>query len=163
MNELIVITHKKNNMIYKVFIIFIMLFIIGITYNITYKKINDKKVEFRTYATKVETLAANNSKYYIKVNYLANTITIYEKIGQELTPIKAMICSCGKSTPANGIYNTGDKYRWQELFGNTYGQYCTRIVGHILFHSVPYIKNNNPSTLQGEEYDKLGKVHLQVV
>ncbi len=68
-----------------------------------------------------------------------------------------MICSCGGATPEEGIYTTSDKYKWQELFGNTYGRYCTRIVGHILFHSVPYTQNNNPSTLMGEEYDKLGE------
>ncbi len=79
MNELIVIKQKKDSMIYKIFVIFVMLFMIGITYKITYKKVVDKKIEFETYATKIEFLSENTNKYYIKVNYLANTITIYEK------------------------------------------------------------------------------------
>ena len=36
-----------------------------------------------------------------------------------------------------------------------YGQYATRIVGSILFHSVPYTKQN-PANLEYWEYDKLG-------
>lgn len=39
--------------------------------------------------------------------------------------------------------------------GNVYGQYACRIVGSILFHSVPYEKKDK-STLEWWEYDKLG-------
>lgn len=157
MNELIIIKHKKHNMIYKTLIIFMMLLAISITYKITYKNTEDSKIEYQIYATKTELFSENTIKYHIKVNYLANTITIYQKNGKELQPIKAMICSCGEVTPTEGTYTTSDKYIWQELFGNKYGRYCTRIVGHILFHSVPYTENNNPGTLLGEEYDKLGQ------
>lgn len=41
--------------------------------------------------------------------------------------------------------------------GEVYGQYCTRIVGNILFHSVPYKTKEDPSSLKYEEYDKLGQ------
>lgn len=158
MNELIPITKRKHNILYKVLVISLMLFMISLTYEITYKKINTKQIEYKISATKIKTFSENKEKnYYIKVNYLANTITVYEKTKNGLIPVKAMICSCGESTPEDGVYYTSDKYRWHELFGNTYGQYCTRIVGHILFHSVPYTENNNPASLMGKEYDRLGE------
>ena len=48
-----------------------------------------------------------------------------------------------------------NKYRWHMLNGGVYGQYCTRITGHILFHSVPYA-TNSPDSLKYTAYDKLG-------
>jgi lipoprotein-anchoring transpeptidase ErfK/SrfK len=42
------------------------------------------------------------------------------------------------------------------LCGNVYGQYACRITGSILFHSVPYEKQDK-STLEWWEYDKLGE------
>ena len=47
-----------------------------------------------------------------------------------------------------------DKYRWHELYG-AMGQWCTRITGHILFHSPPYTKFDN-HTLWAKEYNKIG-------
>lgn len=40
--------------------------------------------------------------------------------------------------------------------GNCYGQYSTQIVGHILFHSVPYNKKYDKSSLRYSYYNKLG-------
>ena len=96
--------------------------------------------------------------YYIKVNYTQNCVTIYEKDsdGNYTKPIKAMICSTGKATPKSGVYSTTDKYRWGWLNGGVFGQYSTRITGSILFHSVPYTKNNDCGSLEYWEYDKLG-------
>ena len=85
----------------------------------------------------------NKNKYYVKVNNTANVVTIYTK-------------------DAEGKYKlNGTKHRWHTLFGHTpgtyvYGQYTTAIVGNILFHSVPYITKGDPSTLEYQEYDKLG-------
>lgn len=110
-------------------------------------------------------IAKNNSKgYYIKVNYGAQVVTIYGKDenGNYTVPVKAMTCSTGTSTPTSGKYNTpGRKQKWGTLFGHTpgtyvYGQYVTDITGNILFHSVPYTVKANPSTLEYNEYDKLG-------
>lgn len=100
----------------------------------------------------------NSSNYYIKVNYGANVVTIYTKdsSGNYTVPFKAMVCSTGTDTPTSGVYKMDYKYRWLSLFGNVYGQYCTRIVGNILFHSVPYLEKGNPSSLEYWEYDKLG-------
>ena len=100
---------------------------------------------------------SNKATYYIKVNYSANVVTIYTKDanGEYTVPYKAMLCSTGTATPTSGIYKMSGKYRWLSLFGGVNGQYCSRITGHILFHSVPYIAQS-PDTLEYWEYDKLG-------
>ena len=95
--------------------------------------------------------------YYIKVNYGANVVTIYGKDanGDYTVPVKAMVCSTGTSTPKGGVYKTSRGFVWGTLFGGVYGMYSTRIVGHILFHSVPYTAPRNDA-LEYWEYDKLG-------
>ena len=100
----------------------------------------------------------NTSPYYIKVNNACNVVTIYGKDsnGKYTVAKKAMICSIGTSTPTSGVYSTSDKYVWRKLVGDVYGQYATRITGSILFHSVPYEKQDK-STLEWWEYDLLGK------
>ncbi len=100
------------------------------------------------------------SPYLIKVNRYHNTITIYEQdgTGEYTVPIKAFTCSVGSdSRTITGTFPLKEKYRWKALIGNVWGQYSTRIVGGILFHSVYYYENNNPATLATAEYNKLGK------
>lgn len=96
--------------------------------------------------------------YYIKVNYGAQVVTIYQKDaeGYYTKPVKAMICSTGTATPKSGVYKIPGRWNWGKLFGNVYGQYVTVITGQILFHSVPYLERNNPGSLKTAEYDKLG-------
>jgi len=96
------------------------------------------------------------STYFIRVNYQANTVTIYKKDdNEEYKPIKVMVCSTGTWTPKSGTYNISNRYVWRLLQGDVWGQYCTRITGSILFHSVPYTAKNKAS-LEYWEYDKLG-------
>jgi len=104
-----------------------------------------------------EQVRTGENPYYIRVNYGANTVTIYGKDddGNYTVPLKAMICSCGISTPKSGVYKTSNGYRWGTLIGGVYGQYSTRIVGNILFHSVPYTAQS-PDSLEWWEFDKLG-------
>lgn len=98
--------------------------------------------------------------YLIKVNRSHNTVTVYEqdKNGVYNVPIKAMICSVGLSgTPTRvGTFRTMAKYRWKLLMGDVWGQYSTRIVGGILFHSV-YYYSMNPRTLATNQFNKLGR------
>ena len=96
-------------------------------------------------------------KYYIKVNNQCNVVTIYVKDskGNYTVPKKAMLCSIGTSTPVSGVYKTKDKAPWCALVGGVWGQYHTRIVGSILFHSVPYTAKQKDK-LEWWEYDKLG-------
>lgn len=101
---------------------------------------------------------SNSSTYYIKVNYGAQVTTIYKKDsdGNYTVPVKAMVCSTGIATPKSGVYKIPYKYRWLGLQGDVYGQYCTQVVGNILFHSVPYLRRGDPGSLEYWEYDKLG-------
>lgn len=103
-------------------------------------------------------LEAEGYPYWIKVNYSANTVTVYTKDadGNYTVPYKAMVCSTGRATPHSGVYRTPQKARWGVLIGPVWGQYCTRITGQILFHSVPYLKERDPSSLEYWEYDRLG-------
>lgn len=97
--------------------------------------------------------------YLIKVNRACNTVTVYEKDekGNFTVPVKAMICSVGANGQTKlGTFQTKAKYRWKLLMGDVWGQYATRIVGGILFHSVYYYQNGNPATLATKEYNKLG-------
>ena len=95
--------------------------------------------------------------YSIDVDLLNNQVVVYSKDqnGEYTVPYKTFVCSVGEGTPEGEFYTT-DKYEWRALFGNVYGQYATRITGHILFHSVPYLKTDK-STLEYEEYNKLGQ------
>ena len=103
------------------------------------------------------TFAAEKYPYYVTVNLTDNIVTVYEKdeAGKYNVPVKAFLCSVGKSTP-EGTFRTQVKYDWRYLFGDVWGQYATRITGHYLFHSVPYFEKDK-STLEYEEYNKLGK------
>ena len=98
----------------------------------------------------------SKEKYHIKVNYGANVVTVYKKdnSGKYTVPVKAMVCSTGKATPTSGTYKMSNKYRWHQLNGGVYGQYCSRITGHILFHSVPYA-TNSPDSLKYTAYAAL--------
>lgn len=95
--------------------------------------------------------AAAKGDYYIKVNKGTNVVTVYKNDG---TPYTAFTCSTGYATPL-GTFYTPAKYRWWTLDGPSYGQYCTRITGSILFHSVWYYQQtkNSQSYVQ---YNKLG-------
>lgn len=102
---------------------------------------------------------ANLKKYYIKVNRRTNVVTIYtyDEQGKYTKPVKAMVCSVGKAsspTPA-GKFKISSKHRWQLMKGDVYSQYCSRITGHILFHSVPY-RETKSNTLFSGYYDRLG-------
>ncbi len=106
-------------------------------------------------------LAGTDYPYLIKVNRVQNTITVYEKdqAGEYTVPVKAIVCSVGQNGTETilGTFQTKGKYRWKALMGDVWGQYSTRIVGGILFHSVYYYENENPASLAVKEYNKLGK------
>lgn len=103
-------------------------------------------------------IEASSYPYLVKVNRRMSTVTIYAKDakGNYTKPIKAMLCSPGYDTPL-GTFRTPAKYRWHVLMGNVWGQYCTRIHGGILFHSVWYYERN-PATLSNRQYNNLGQI-----
>lgn len=100
----------------------------------------------------------NGMPYYIKVNYGAQVVTIYQKDseGNYTIPIKAMVCSTGVATPKSGVYSIPARWEWLRLKGYVWGHYSTQITGNILFHSVPYLRKGDPASLEYWEYDKLG-------
>lgn len=98
------------------------------------------------------TVKADSKAYTIKVNLGTNCTTIYK--GNK--PIKAMICSPSSETPT-GTFYVPVKYRWHEMIGNCYAQYCTRIAPEILFHSVWYYKNGDKSTMSVSAYNVMGQ------
>ena len=99
---------------------------------------------------KGEAQAAGN--YYLQVNKGTNVVTVFQNDG---TPVKAFVCSTGYATPI-GTFYTSQKLRWHVLDGPSYGQYCTRITGSILFHSVWYYRNGDYNSQSYREYNKLG-------
>lgn len=100
--------------------------------------------------------AATTYPYLLKVNKQQNVITVYKKNkdGEYTVPFKAFVCSTGVATPL-GTFRTPERYRWKLLDGDVWGQYSTRIVKGILFHSVWYYKPD-PSTLSAKQFNKLG-------
>lgn len=112
----------------------------------------------KTINLKVQEKKVNKNKYYIEVIRNHNIVIVYglDENNEYKKIVKVFTCSVGKNnkTPT-GTFKTSDKSSWGWLVGNVYGQYYTRITGSILFHSVPYYKKNK-STLEWEEYNKLG-------
>ena len=101
----------------------------------------------------------NTLPYMIMVNRAANCLTVYTKddAGKFTVPVKAITISCGKNvgdTPL-GTYQTIVEYNWRKMVDGTYSQYAYRIVGSILFHSVPYYSQAK-NDLEWEEFNKLG-------
>ena len=94
------------------------------------------------------------SRYTIYVNRRTNLINVVESGSGRL--VRAMYCSTGRGySTIGGTYNTVSKMRWHALYGGVYGQYCTRIHGSYLFHSVPYYRTVK-NQMATKEYNKLG-------
>ena len=108
-------------------------------------------VAFMLWAPRVEAA----SQYKIKINKQKNTVTVYKNMDGKYKAVKAFICSTGDNTPI-GTFSLQERYKWHALVQSMYGQYCVRITGHILFHSVPYSRMN-PAKMYAAEFNKLGK------
>lgn len=97
--------------------------------------------------------------YVIYVNTAQNCVTVMqEEADGTLTPVKAMVCSCGREGHATprGTFKTSRYYEWRLMVDHTYGRYAVSFTNKILFHSVPYIEAS-PDSLEWEEYNKLGE------
>ncbi len=86
----------------------------------------------------------------IHVNKQASCVTVYK--GE--TPIRAMICSAGETTP-EGTFYMQMQWDWLALIEGQYGRYCSQISGDYLFHSVPY-NSMDIYDLDTEMYNQLG-------
>lgn len=120
------------------------------------KKKNEEEYEK---LKKENKLSSEVDRYYIKVNYGAQVVTVYtqDSDGDYTVPVRAMVCSTGTYTPTSGTYRTLGKGNWWPLMGDVYGQYSTWICDDILFHSVPYLEAGDKSSLEYWAYDQLGQ------
>lgn len=106
-----------------------------------------------------EEIVDDRPDYAVYVNRALNCVTV--KLQEEdgsLTPVRAMVCSCGRegSATPEGTFRTSNYYEWRRMVDDTFGRYAVRFNRKILFHSVPYIEDS-PDTLKWEEYNKLGE------
>ena len=88
------------------------------------------------------------------VNRKTNIVNVVDAKSGKV--VRAMYCSTGRNySTIRGTYTTVSKMRWHALYGGVYGQYCMRIHGPYLFHSVPYYRTSK-NQLETKEYNKLG-------
>lgn len=107
-----------------------------------------------TFSVSEAKATGDKPKYKIKINKQCCTVTVYKYVKGKYKPKKAMTCSPGWATPT-GTFPLGEKMRWHVLMGSSYGQYCSRITGRVLFHSVWYYSCNSAAQCY-REYNKLG-------
>lgn len=95
-------------------------------------------------------------KYWLKINRQRGVVTAYKLKGKKWVPVRAMLTSVGKGylTPL-GTFHLQEKYRWKLLMLDSKAQFCSRITGGILFHSVCY-NQWSKSSQQWWEFNKLG-------
>ncbi len=112
-----------------------------------------------TTAAPIKIRFAKGFRYSIVVYLKSQSVAVYtsKDKGKTVKQVKCFTCSSGieASPTPTGDFSIIGKHRWRSLQGNVFGQYCSRIHGHILFHSTPYLKEK-PSSLDDAEYDKLG-------
>ncbi len=125
------------------------------TYEI-YTDITDAGGSLNTYS---RSFNIRSDKYKLVVNLRTQTVSALSQNadGSYGASVRNMPCSTGKSkgsTPS-GTFPLKTKYRWHVLNGGVWGQWCSRVVGGVLFHSVPYRSANN-KTLITKYYNQLG-------
>lgn len=121
--------------------------------------VNDVSAAELTEVQEESEIVDTRPDYVVYVNRVLNCVTVKQQNEDgSLTPVKAMICSCGREESATpeGTFRTSDYYVWRRMVDDTYGRYAVRFNGKILFHSVPYIEES-PDTLEWEEYNLLGE------
>ena len=107
----------------------------------------------------VDLIIGWQSSYRIEVYREGCVTTVYAKDGGNgyIIPVKSFICSPGTGgcTPV-GTFYTPEKYRWKYLNGGVVGQWSTRIVRGILFHTIYYSEYENPYTMNVSGFNALG-------
>ncbi len=103
--------------------------------------------------------------YYIEVDKSAQVVTIYttNEEGKYEKLVRQMICPTGENPDKlpNGVYPLKDsRQEWCPMQGQwirLYAQYTTQISGDYLFHSVPYTRKFDKSTLCEDRFEMLGE------
>lgn len=127
----------------------------GKNYKLYFSKNGKRKLD-------VSSQLKSNTSFRIEVNLSKNMVIIYAKDGNKgyTIPVKAMVCSTGMPghrTITGNYYHLSRTGSWHVLRYNSTGQYCTRISGPYLFHSVVYNRYGDKYSLNKAEYKKLGK------
>ena len=82
--------------------------------------------------------------FLIRINRAENFATVYgiNKKGKYKLAYKTFRCSTGLNTENTplGTFHSYEKFRWHQMVDGTYSQYCVRIFGAIMLHSIPYEK-----------------------
>ena len=101
----------------------------------------------------VETLAAGQPALIEDMQPEENlTVTV-------CIPVYACPCSVGspgRETPC-GTFYIQDHLRWHELNGPSWGQWCSHFAPSYLFHSLPYVRPNDPNSLEEDAYNQIGQ------
>ena len=94
--------------------------------------------------------------FALYVNKARQYVTAYGVRNGEYYPLRAFICSPGAATPV-GTLKILAQYRWHELMGPCWGQWCSRIATNgIYFHSIFSSKTNDNKTMSVRGYNNLG-------
>ncbi|MGI6315098.1 MAG: L,D-transpeptidase family protein [Christensenellales bacterium] len=99
--------------------------------------------------------------YLLEVDKGTQIVTVYtiDANGEYTVPVKYMLCSTGKRDSAlkDGTYRLKDKSHWRRMLSASplYAQYCSRITGSFLFHSLTFTGKSN-SLFNVITYDELG-------
>lgn len=99
-------------------------------------------------------ISSNDSNLYallVDTSACCVTAYTYNLNGVYNIPVRAMVCSVGKST--EGTYNITSREHWRYTDKYNY-QYATQF-GELYFCSAPY-SSDDSSTLVADEYNKLG-------
>ena len=110
----------------------------------------------------------NDGDLWLVIYIGSESVVAYRAQDGEWIPERIMICSTGRKKGATpvGDHNIMKQYLYKKLGMNGegyYGQYSSRIAGHVLFHSVPIDGKNNQKQEIGKKqmktkyYENLGK------
>lgn len=99
--------------------------------------------------------------YLLEVNKGSQIVTVFtvDQDGYYTVPVKYMLCSTGEDLDKfpDGLYKLKEKFRWRRMLADhpTFAQYCSRISGSFLFHSIPYTGKSS-AALSVRGYNELG-------
>ena len=111
--------------------------------------------------TDLDSVLGNTHNYVIRINRQACVLTVYaynSSTKKYDIPCKVSLCTTGApSTPTDsGTFYISDQYRWKELMGPCWGQWCSRFNGGELMHSVMYNVSGDNRSLGVGSYNNLG-------
>ncbi|MCL2433178.1 MAG: L,D-transpeptidase family protein [Clostridia bacterium] len=112
-----------------------------------------------TPATMNKDVSRPKYKYRLQINLAKQRCVAYtyDAAGKYTVPVYAMVVSTGAvyGTTPLGTHHIMEQFRWKVLNGDYWGQYSSRIVGGVLFHSVPAFQKE-ANTVNYSFYNKLG-------